>query len=118
MKLIEKYDSFNNGYNQTVGGEKPAYPEQAYVRMKDVLAKPVSQYSKDGVLISNFDSISDASKETGVNFAHISGCINGRNKSAGGYLWVLKGRNPPHYNTQRKNLKPSGFISFQQKMQV
>lgn len=39
-----------------------------------------------------FDSVSDASKNTGISRANISLCANGRRKTAGGYRWVYAER--------------------------
>lgn len=37
---------------------------------------------------SLFKSIREASKATGVSSGHISECINGKRKTAGGYIWA------------------------------
>lgn len=37
---------------------------------------------------SLFKSIREASRATGASSGHISECINGKRKSAGGYIWV------------------------------
>ena len=49
--------------------------------------KSVIQLSKRGEIISRFDSISDASRLLNISGQCISGCCNGRLKSAGGYIW-------------------------------
>lgn len=46
--------------------------------------KKVYQY-KDGVLINEFDSISDATEKT--NILHISCCCHGRRRTSGGFSW-------------------------------
>lgn len=53
--------------------------------------KPVSQYSKKGKHIANYKSITDASKQTGININRISACLNGKTKTAGGFIWVNQG---------------------------
>jgi len=35
-----------------------------------------------------FDSIKEASRASGANPSHISGCTNGKRKTAGGYIWT------------------------------
>jgi hypothetical protein len=46
----------------------------------------VNQYDKNTLLlIKTFNSIKDAKIKTGIN--HISSCINGKSKTAGGYVW-------------------------------
>ena len=54
--------------------------------------KIIHQYSLDGKFINSFVSISEAAKITGIKLHYICGCINGRHKTTGGYIWkrVLK----------------------------
>ena len=58
---------------------------------------PVEQYDRSKNLIATYDSISDASKATGIEAGSISDiCIN-RTKNrhtAGGYFWCKKGETP------------------------
>ena len=53
----------------------------------DTVRKPVEQYDKFGVLINSYNSITEASKITGVNSSNIGECCYGRRKSAGNYIW-------------------------------
>jgi len=48
---------------------------------------PVAQYSKGGELIKVFDSIRQASRETGIAHCQISAARSGRQKTAHGYIW-------------------------------
>lgn len=50
----------------------------------------VSQYTKQEELIMSYKSIAEASRQTGVNPHTISHCCNGRQKTAGGYIWKYK----------------------------
>lgn len=103
-KLIEEYDSFNNGYNQTSGGEKQVCCSSALRKMKDKLAVPVSQYTKDGIWITDYESLSDAAKGIGRKYTGISGCLSGRYKTCGGFMWAYKGAGAPIYKKNtRKN---------------
>ena len=52
--------------------------------------KPVSQFSKDGSFIKNYDSAKQAHLETNVNHSHICECCSGKLKSAGGYVWKYR----------------------------
>lgn len=54
------------------------------------MRKPVLQYTKDGVLIKEWGSPVDATKETGIQNTNIVVCANGRRKSAGGFVWKYK----------------------------
>lgn len=49
--------------------------------------KAVYQYTKDVVHVKDWTSRSEAARETGIKVENISGCANGRLRSAGGYIW-------------------------------
>ena len=51
------------------------------------LKKNVLQYDKDNNLINEYDSISSASKSTGIHTTSISNVCKGNAKTAGGYVW-------------------------------
>ena len=53
--------------------------------MKDV--RKVAQLNKLGLVVAVYDSISDASRKTGLPKPNICACLNGRLKSVGGYGW-------------------------------
>lgn len=47
----------------------------------------VEQYDLNGVLVATYDSIRDASSDTGINYANIWACVMGRTKKAHGFVW-------------------------------
>ena len=49
--------------------------------------KKVFQYSLDNKFIKQYNSISEAGKETNIPKGNISANLNNRQKSAGGYIW-------------------------------
>lgn len=51
------------------------------------LAKKILQYSRDGKLIREWNSISEASRELSINSSNISMCAKGQRSHAGGYVW-------------------------------
>ena len=53
-------------------------------------AKRILQLSSDGKVLVEYESINKASKATGISSKRISLVVNGKNKTAGGYLWVAK----------------------------
>lgn len=56
------------------------------------LGKAVLQIDKaTGEVIAEFESLSQAQRLTGITFGNISNNLRGHNKSAGGYVWKLKG---------------------------
>lgn len=60
------------------------------------LSKPVLQFTLNGTFITEYPSIREAERQTGVNSASISLCCNNKMynncliTSAGGYLWRFK----------------------------
>ena len=55
------------------------------VIVKFLFSKPVLQYTKEGVLVAKYQSLTDARNQTGSN--HITDCCNGKLKTSGGYIW-------------------------------
>lgn len=75
-EYILKFDTFKNGYNLTTGDKG----------LGTSMDKKVYQYDIDsGLLINKFNSLEQALIKTGVT--SISQTCNGRQISAGGYLW-------------------------------
>ena len=63
-------------------------PEESNKRKKQTLpsnATQVAQFTLDGVFINTYTSVAEAQRKNKVS--NISACINGKQKSAGGYLW-------------------------------
>lgn len=52
------------------------------------IAREIYQCDMDGKLIKKFPMIAIAEKELGINHSRIVGCANGRDKTAGGYIFV------------------------------
>ena len=50
-------------------------------------AKPVNQYSLDGIYIATYKSIKEASRTTGTDQTGIVDCCKGKLKTSGGYIW-------------------------------
>lgn len=76
-------------------------------------AQPVKQFSLDGNFIKEYDTITQASKETGVGIARISDVARGNRKTAGGFIWKfsndknIQHKTKPIYHAENdKNLKP------------
>ena len=53
-------------------------------------SRSVLKISKEGVLIAEYFSISSASRDTGVSTGDIMNVCKGKNKTAGGYIWMYK----------------------------
>lgn len=50
-------------------------------------AKAVTQYDKNKNVINIYNTIAEASKKTNILRTCIDNCLNGRSKTAGGYIW-------------------------------
>ena len=49
--------------------------------------KSIDQYTKDGIFINTYKSVTDASKSLGISITNISNCLRRVNKSAGGFIF-------------------------------
>lgn len=108
---IKFYDTYNNGYNSTEGGEgvsrnktdeekarisqilkqmnhKPN--EIAHIKAKEALQKSVIQMDKNGNVLAEYPSIADASKATGTNRQSISDICRGAIKMVNGKPYQRK----------------------------
>ena len=54
---------------------------------RELLFKPVLQYTLDGQLVAEYTGINEASRQTGICSSHITECCQGKLKSTGGYIW-------------------------------
>lgn len=75
---INKTKEINNSYYVGVQNRK---------KNNSYNIKPVIQYTKDGVEINRFKSLSEASRQTNISDGSISYCCNDKLKTAGGYIW-------------------------------
>lgn len=90
---ISAYDSFNIGYNSTLGGDG----WDGYIRSKSIgkkialkLKKPVRCY-KDGILVASYASITEAVAASGVHsYSIISSCNGKYNNCISGFDWCYE----------------------------
>ena len=105
---IGLYDSDNReyGYNLKPGGKasrgyklseaaranmsKAQKGKSRSASMKAKLSFPVLQYSLNGDFLNEFPSMMEAWRNTGVSYANISKCCQGKRKSAGKFCWKRK----------------------------
>lgn len=104
---IDKYDSYNNGFNKTPGGQCGSCAEQLKGG-DNPLSVAVCQLSLDGELIKVWDSLADI-RRSGLNVPNIEMTCRGVNSQSYGYLWVFKKDYDPSINYKWKpshNYKP------------
>ena len=104
IDFIKLYNTVDNGYNLTYGGQKgynkSTIQEETrrklserttkyYKTHKSIVAKPVAQYTKQGKLIKVWDSARIAGLTLNINEVGIRDCAKGKVKSAGGFIWKL-----------------------------
>lgn len=51
---------------------------------------PILQFTKDGTFVREWPSACEAYRQLGIHPQHICGCLKGKRKSAGGYIWKYK----------------------------
>lgn len=56
-------------------------------RNRKDMSKPVSQYTKEGAYVATYPSSVEAYRQTGICYQTIWRVMNGRGKTAGGYIW-------------------------------
>lgn len=84
---IKQFDSFNNGYNYSIGGDSVGTTKKP--RGKDAhRSRSICQISLDGNLIKVWDCILDAVKALNITQAHIIEVCKNKRKTAGGFVWV------------------------------
>jgi hypothetical protein len=87
---IEKFDTYNKGYNSTYGGEG-ATRDQSVLNHPSM--KEVDCYTLENEYIETFRSIGYAAKCKEIEAKQgIVACIKGTTFQCGGYRWTWKGR--------------------------
>lgn len=74
------YDSFNNGYNLTIGGN-------GLNSITHPSCKKVIQYSLEGNFINSYFSVAEAARNLGIDSSRIAKCCRLQVKSCGGFQW-------------------------------
>lgn len=94
---IGLYDSYNNGYNMTIGGNQlrgeyhPSYgthlSEEHKEKLKNSTRKMVSQYDLDGNYIATYKSAADGQRATGCDSSQIIAICKGKAFTSKGFQW-------------------------------
>lgn len=84
------------GKSKTAGGFQWTYkndPAPKNISKEHLNAnykQAVVQYSKEGVLLNEYESAAEASRQTNINSNVIRNVCQGKGKTAGGYIWKYK----------------------------
>lgn len=132
---IKKYNSFNNGYNLTLGGDRSTLgykhteeskkkiseihkgkkmSDETKLRIKEKMngrkfsedtinkmriaqygekssvAKPILQYTLDGVFIQEWISAMEVCRNIKINYTGILKCCNNKQNTCGNFIWKFK----------------------------
>ena len=74
-KKIQKENAVKNNLNKY------------HILANEVTKKKIAQYDKQNNLLNTYESISEASRKTGITITNISYSANGKRKTAGGFIW-------------------------------
>jgi len=90
---IAKYDSYNNGYNETIGGDKGSKGFIYSLELREKMSissggEPFNVYSLDGQLINTYISQGICAKELNLNQKLISSCLRGKSYVHKGYIFI------------------------------
>jgi group I intron endonuclease len=83
-KVCLSVNKVSNGFYWSYEYKEPFVPSI------DVRKKAVLQLTKRGEFVKMFESVSEASRQTGFNKSCIAKVCRGGRKSSGGYLWKFK----------------------------
>lgn len=79
------------GYNLSCKGFCWSYSSpKTYIRNNDRRMKAVEQYDLFGALIATYESVAEASRQTGVSKTCIARCCRGERNSSSGFRWFYK----------------------------
>lgn len=137
---IKELNSFKNGYNRTLGGggilgrkytkqeiknrtgknnpfynkkHKDGWLDKVIKASNEKTSKPILQISvENGEIINKYNSISEASRKYNCSVNAIRLCIEGVNKRACGYYWILEN------NYDSFNFKPFKNESIRKVCQI
>jgi group I intron endonuclease len=88
-KIEGNTDEWNNKISKSVKEyfENKNNKEKHREVMAKAKGKKVAQYTNDNILISEYISIKEASRETDISVSNIQHVLRGRTKTAGEYIW-------------------------------
>lgn len=92
QKISEKNSGKNNGMYGKCGELNHFYGKKHSKEVVENMSTKVIQLTKDGKIIKEYSSITEASRQTGVNKSCICNVCKGKKqrKSAGGFIWKYK----------------------------
>lgn len=101
------YDRTNNCVENLEWFSSSQNKQHAFLKKENrqCRGKAVNQYTKDGIYIKTFNSVTDAASELNCCVAAISNCCLGRTKTSQGYQWSFV-----ESSTTKYERKPSSSV--------
>ena len=101
------YNKKNNCVDNLEWVSSSQNKQHSYLKQenKKSRGKAVNQYTKEGIFLKTFNSVSDAAKELGCCVAAISNCCLGRTKTSQGFQWSFV-----ESSTTKYERKPSSSV--------
>ena len=85
---VELYNSYHNGYNCTKGGEHDSKYWLGKKEGAHNTAKKTYQYTLDGTLVKEWNSVISITRTLGYTHEMICGCCIGKYKTTHNYIWT------------------------------
>lgn len=85
--MSESRKGILSGINNPMFGRHETNPTFGKFGKNHPASKMVKQYTKEDIFVRYWDCISDVERELNIKVTHITACCNGRQKTAGGYIW-------------------------------
>ena len=86
-KMRETRKGTNRGSENPMYGRHETAPAYGKFGKEHPASKKVYQYDLLGNFIKEWDCLSDVQRHLNILVTHITACCNGRQKTAGGYIW-------------------------------
>lgn len=86
-KMREIRKGTNRGCENPMYGKHETAPAYGKFGKDHPASKKVYQYDIAGNFIKEWNCLSDVQRELNILVTHITACCNGRQKTAGGYIW-------------------------------
>ena len=68
--------------------------QRGYKKSARTKEKKIYQWDQNGNFIAEYQSARDADQKTGISYKNLSLALNGKNKTAGGFLWTFTNKKP------------------------
>ena len=79
--------SYNEKYSYRVLGKKPNCPGKGKFGEHSSQSKPITQFTKSGIVVAHFVSLKSASDSIGALYTSIAKAAEGKRKTFKGFIW-------------------------------